>query len=449
MAKPFRWYVPRGAVVAAAVAMTALACTDRGNPVAPGGKEPEGGTTGGASIPLAQLTCSVSVAGRTVTCKAPEATATGARGDIIYGGQDIFVVSTTSSVNYDAATQKFTFNLKLRNLIRQAIGTTDGVTTDPSGVKVFFHQLPTATSGTGTITIDNADGVGAFTAANQPYYAYVQLIDSYLESSNKPWQFNVPPTVASFEFKLYISSPVQFPHGWIDVSEPVFSLRRTYSKTLFGVVRDQFGRAIPGAVITWSSANPTLATVNAADGTVTGALPGTVDIVASSTNDVLGTPGATQTGAGTFHITGTGLTWTAGAGTTDWNTPGNWDRGVAPVAEDSATVPVVGSAIYPVLVANQAIGSITVADGATLNLGAFDLTASEDAISGLSGGIFSSPGRLILTGSTPPNNTEGVMPRMRVNGSYIMTGNINAVAPFRVEGGRMRSTSFRLRVISQ
>jgi hypothetical protein len=446
MAKPFRWYVPRGAVVAAAAAMTALGCTDRSNPIAPGGEEPGGGTTGGASIPLAQLTCSVSVAARTVACKAPEATTTGARGDIIYGGQDIFVVSTTSSVNYDAGTHKFTFNLKLRNLLRQAIGTTDGVATDPSGVKVFFHQLPTATSGTGTIAIDNADGVGAFTAANQPYYAYVQLIDSYLESSNKLWQFDVPPTVASFEFKLYISSPVQFPHGWIDVSEPDFSLRRTYSKTLFGVVRDQFGRVIPGAVITWSSANPTLATVNAADGTVTGALPGTVDIVASSTNDVLGTPGATQTGAGTFHITGTSLTWTGALLTTDWNAPGNWDRGVSPVAEDSATIPVVATT-YPVLAANQSIGSITVADAAQLDLSAFDLTVSQDAISGVSGGIVGSTGRIVLTGIA--KSTEGRMPRMRVNGTYNMTGNINAIAPFRVEGGRMRNTSFRLRVISQ
>ena len=447
MAKSFRWYVPRGAVAAAAAAMTALACTDRSNPAAPGGGEPPGGTTGSPSIPLAQLTCSVSVAARTVACKSPEAPTTGASADIIYGGQDIFVTSTTSSVNYDAGTQKFTFNLKLRNLLRQAIGTTDGVTADPSGVKVFFHQLPTATSGTGVITIDNADGIGTFTAANQPYYQYVQLIDSYLESSNKPWQFDVPPTVATFEFKLYISSPVQFPTGWIDVSEPVFSLRRTYTKGLFGVVRDQFGRVIPGAVVTWSSANPTLATVNAADGTVTGALPGTVDIIASSTNDVVGTVAAVQTGASTFTIFGTSLTWTAGAGTTDWNTPGNWDRGVAPVPEDSATIPVLGSAIYPVLVANQGIGRIDVADGATLNLGVFDLTVSEDAIAGLSGGILGSTGRVLLTGIA--QDTEGQMPRMRVSGTYNLTGNVNAIAPVRVESGRIRSTSFRLRVISQ
>jgi hypothetical protein len=168
---------------------------------------------------------------------------------------------------------------------------------------------------------------------------------------------------------------------------------------------------------------------------------------------VLGTAGATQQGASAFTIRGTSLTWTAGAGTTDWNTPGNWDRGVSPVAEDSATIPVVASGIYPALTANQSIGSIIVNDGGLLNLGAFDLTANADAISGLtSGGIVSSVGRLILTGLEPGddgNATGGLMPRMRVTGYYSMSTNINAVAPFRVESGRLRNTSLRLRVISQ
>jgi len=446
MIRPFRWYLPRGALTAAAVAAAVMACSDRNQPTAPRPEDP-GGRPPGDPIALALLACSASVSAHTVTCKPPETAPANARADIMYGGQDIFVVSTTSSVNYDAGTHKFTFNLKIRNLLRQAIGTTDGVTADPSGVKVFFYQNPTVTSGTGVIAIDNADGVGSFTAASQAYYTYVQLIDSYLESANKPWQFDVPTTVGTFEFKLLISSPVQFPTGWIDVSEPVFALRRTYTKDLFGVVRDQFGRVIPGAVITWSSANPATATVDAGTGVVTGALPGTVDIIASSTNDVLGTPGASQSGASAFTITGTSLTWTAGAATTDWNTPGNWDRGVSPVPEDSATIPVVGSAIYPALTASQGIGRINVADGAQLNLGAFDLTASQDALAGPSGGITSTVGRIFLTGSA--KDVQGVMPRMRVSGTYNLSANVNAIAPIRVEGGRIRSQAFRLRVVSQ
>lgn len=451
MAKPFQWYLPRGALAAALVTAGALACTDRGNPAGPGTEDGPPGASPSNAIPLAQLDCSASVTDQTVSCRPAEPPATGARADIIYGSQDVFVVSTTSSVNYDAVTQKFTFNLKIRNLLRQAIGTTDGVSADPAGVKVFFHQLPTATSGSGVITIDNPTGTDAFTAANQPYYAYVGLLDSYLESPNKPWQFTVPTTVESFEFKLLLSSPVQFPTGWIDVSEPTYSLSRTHTKTLFGVVRDQFGQVIPGAVITWSSGNNALATI-AADGTVTGVLPGGVTLTASSTNNVPGTPGATQTGGSDFTITGTSLVWTAGAGTTDWNTPGNWDRNVSPVPEDSATIPVVGSAIYPVFTASQGIGRIEVADLANVSLGAFDLTVSGDALAGPgpAGGIVSTVGRIILTGdATPPGEMRGVLPRMRVTNSYTMTASVNAIAPVRVESGRIRNTSFRLRVSSQ
>jgi hypothetical protein len=100
-----------------------------------------------------------------------------------------------------------------------------------------------------------------------------------------------------------------------------------------------------------------------------------------------------------------------------------------------------------VFTANQSIGSISVADGAQVNLGAFDLTASQDALAGLSGGIVGTVGRVILTGTA--RTTAGVMPRMRVSGTYNLAGNVNAVAPVRVELGRVRSTSFRLRVVSQ
>ncbi|MFL5386903.1 MAG: hypothetical protein ACJ8GN_30790 [Longimicrobiaceae bacterium] len=446
MAKPFRWYLPRGALAAAMVTAGALACTDRSNPAGPGADDGPPGASGNNTIPLAQLDCSASVSTLTVSCKPADPPPTGARGDIIYGSQDVFVVSTTSGVSYDAATHKFTFNLKIRNLLRQAIGTTNGIAADPSGVKVFFHQLPTATSGSGVITVDNATGSATFTATNQPYYAYVELIDSYDESANKLWQFDVPNTVGSFDFKLLLSSPVQFPTGWIDVSEPTYSLSRTHVKTLFGVVRNQFGQAIPGAVITWGSSNSSLATI-AADGTVTGVLPGTVGLTASSTNDVPGTPGALQTGGSTFTITGTSLVWTAGAGTTDWNTPGNWDRGVSPVPEDSATIPVLASAIYPVLTASQGIGRIEVADGANVSLGVFDLTASQDVLAGLSGGITASTGRVLMTGIG--KTTSGLLPRMRISGTYNLAANVNTTASLRVESGRLRSTSFRIRVLSQ
>jgi len=451
MAKPFRWYLPRGALAAALVTAGALACTDRGNPAGPGAEDGPPGASPSNTIPLAQLDCSASVTDHTVTCKPAGPPPTGVHADIIYGSQNVYVVSTTSSVNYDAGTHKFTFNLKIRNLLGQAIGTTNGIAADPAGVKVFFYQPPTATSGSGVITIDNADGVGAFTAAGQSYYQYVGLLDSFVESPNKLWQFDVPNTVGTFDFKLLLSSPVQFPTGWIDVSETTYSLSRTHTKTLFGVVRDQFGQTIPGAVITWGSSNSSLATI-AADGTVTGLLPGTVGLTASSVNDLPGLPGAMQFGGSTFTITGTSLVWTAGAMTTDWNAPGNWDKGVSPVPLDSATVPVLASTTYPVLTGDQGIGRIEVADGANVNIGANTLTVSGDAVAGpgpTDGIVSTGIGRILLTGdATPPGSVQGLLPRMRVSASYTMTSNVNTTAPLRVESGRIRNQSFRLRVLN-
>ncbi|HET6231604.1 MAG TPA: hypothetical protein VFE05_16140 [Longimicrobiaceae bacterium] len=444
-----RRFPARAAAVLGLAAAAVLACTDHSDPLAPvpGGPASPNGPGASPAIELARIECTASVAGKTVECHTPAAAERGVRGDLLYGGQDTFVTVSSANVEYDSGTHKYTVDVRVRNLIAQAIGTTNGTTADPSGVRLFFHQQPTATSGSGTIVIDNADGVGTFTASNQPYNAYVARLDQFVQSAPKTWQFDVPPTVGTFAFQMYVSSPVQFPTGWIDVSHPTYELRRTFSKLMTGVVRDQFGRAIHGAVITWSSGNAALATTAADSGFVTGHLPGAVDIVASSTNTVSGGVTATQTGASHVTVLGTTLTWTAGASSTDWNATGNWDRAVAPVAQDTAVVPVVGSAIYPVLVQNQAISGLAVSDGATIDQNAFDLTASENvaaSTAGGTGGITGTTGRLFLTGAG--KTATGRLPRLRVSGTYSLTGNVNASAPVRVDGGRMRTTSFRLRI---
>lgn len=430
-------------------AVTALACTDRPGLVEPGPDAPTGEPTPppAEAMNLARMDCAVSVRDEVVTC-APPAPA-GAAGDsaalIIYGGQDRYVTLASSSVDYDSTTFKFRMNVTVRNLIRQAIGTTDGTTADPAGIMVFFVTPPTMTQGTGgTVAIDNADGTDMFTASDQPYFRYVQRLEQYAVSSPKTWQFDVPTTVERFAFSVMIAAPVRYPTGWIETSHPVWSMRRTFSRLVTATVYNQYGNEIPDAVVTWSSSNPAVAAVAADSGYVTGLLPGNVDLVATSTNDVIGTPGAVQTGAARFTITGVAQTWTAGAGTDDWNEPGNWSRGVAPVAQDSIDIPVVAANLYPRLVENEEIGRITMSDATSIALGSFNLTASQDVVSApLSGGISSSVGRLVLTGTA--KNLSGRLPRLTVLGTYSLTGNVNMTAPLRIQGGRIRNSGFRIR----
>jgi hypothetical protein len=77
-------------------------------------------------------------------------------------------------------------------------------------VQVFFHLGPTATSGTGIITVANADGTGTFTAANQPYFAYHQILAQNAVSSAKTWQLQVTGSVNTFSFIVYIETDVQY-----------------------------------------------------------------------------------------------------------------------------------------------------------------------------------------------------------------------------------------------
>jgi hypothetical protein len=154
--------------------------------------------------------CTMRVAERSLSCASAPAPASGAGGanlDRIIGGQDVYVKLASSGTAYDAGTEILSTNVTVQNLTHSLMGTTDGTTTMP--VRVFFEEQPVVTSGTGTVTVANADGVSTFTASAQPYFQYAQMLQPYEISSPRVWQFSVPATVANFRFAVYVSAPMQ------------------------------------------------------------------------------------------------------------------------------------------------------------------------------------------------------------------------------------------------
>jgi hypothetical protein len=178
------------------------ACSDR-QPLASG--EP-------GLIPLAQAVqgydCTASTSG-SLSCAA-EGTRAGTVRGLLTGGQNVFVRLTSSNVSYSAADSIFAFDVTIQNQMNEALGTPDGVTPDPDGMQVFFDRGPTATGGTGVITVANADGTGIFTGTNQPYFAYHEILAQNAVSAAKTWQLHIPPTVTTFSFRLYVESDVQY-----------------------------------------------------------------------------------------------------------------------------------------------------------------------------------------------------------------------------------------------
>jgi hypothetical protein len=195
----------------AAALVLAAACADSTSPrVQPTPGEPA------ASL---RLVCSASVAKRTVECAVPGA-AEGVRADRILGqGAGMKLTSGNIAIVADS----FTFDMTVTNQFEYPVGTTDGVNPDPNGIRVFFVDGIHTTSGTGSVTVANADGVDAFTATGQAYFAYHGVLEPAATTAPRRWKLRFDPGVETFSFGLYVSTPVPPGGGTVvlTILEPV------------------------------------------------------------------------------------------------------------------------------------------------------------------------------------------------------------------------------------
>jgi hypothetical protein len=418
------------------LALAAAACTDRANPLAPAPGTPPGGQPG-TPVTIQALACRGDRAALTLSCAAA-APAGGAQGDIVVGYQNVYVKVTSSNIAYNGGTGQFTFDVTVQNLIEQPMGTTDGTTLAPSGVRVFFNQGPTVTSGTGTAAV-LPDGFGTFLSVGQAYYQYNQVLAHNAVSAAKTWTLIMPPTVGTFDFVLYVSAPVEYPNGYItlDGQLPGVSygnLHPASAHTLTAVIKSAVGNVLPGTV-TFGTTNAGCATVDAL-GQVTGVQHATCSITASD---------GTRSGSMDFDVTGATRAWT-GAVSTDWNVGGNWTGGLVPVPADSVTIPFpLGSGNFPVLTSAVTISDVTVADQATLDVASFVLTSTGNVGTGQTagGGILASgSGSVLLTGTTKA--VHGRFPAVLVTGTYVLDGQYHGLAPQTVDAGTLAWDDYEL-----
>src|SRR3989449_215474 len=180
------------------------ACSDR-SPNGPGNPATASGRL---------VTCQADVRAQTLRCDMPSASVTGSgtsgiAADVILGGQGRYVQLRSSNVSYDASTEVFQADVTVQNLTPLMLGTPDGSTV--TGVKVFFHSGPSVVSGTGAVSVANADGVGTFTGTNQPFFLYNEILPKGQVSAAKTWQWAVSSTVATFAFQVLVdaAAPVE------------------------------------------------------------------------------------------------------------------------------------------------------------------------------------------------------------------------------------------------
>ena len=467
MERQKRYTVRAAAAIAGLAGLVALAsCTDRGSsPVDPGEPPtPPGGP--GTPIEVQALACTGNTKTLQVTCAS--ATPGTAGSAILLGNQNVNVTLTSSNANYDPGLQRFTFDVTVRNRIGQALGTTDGTTLDPAGVRVFFADSPVATSGTGNISV-MSDGIGMGTASGQHYYQYNEVLSEFELSPVKQWRFDMPPTVGTFDFLLFVSAAVQFPNGWITVTPPVHNMPAMQVKNVGIVVRDKWGRPDSSTVPTLNSADGAIAVV----GPVT-YVPGTgsysapVMGVRSGTVAVNASLAPFSPGSASMNIGGIQRLW-RGTVDTNYNNAANWRAQIGipippwapatilqgvPTDQDTALVNGDSATVFPIMAQNNTVGGVIMQPGAltpSIDIGAFDYTLTSSIHHGTTGLILGT-GRMIFTGTAKTIGgglTNVDYRNARFTGTYSLeTGtNLNVTGGrIVVQGGRLRSTGQRIRV---
>jgi len=173
--------------------------------------DPAGSAADPAALrPLAMFECLADVRGASVSCRPAGVAPAAGRSDLMVGWQGVYVRVTATGAVYNSGTEEFSADFTVQSLLGQPMGTTDGVTPDAEGIRVFFHAGPTLTGGSGTVEVDNEDGTGTFTAGGQPFFRYSEILTTEEVSAPAEWVFAVEPTVTTFSFTLYVAAAV--PH---------------------------------------------------------------------------------------------------------------------------------------------------------------------------------------------------------------------------------------------
>jgi hypothetical protein len=195
---------------------------------------------------IGTLTCRVDVASQTTQCGEP--VPVGSQDNVRVTIGSYFTLLTSAQFSNNGQT---TFFNTIRNDLGQTIGTNTGLDVDT--IYAFISNIA-VTSGTGTVTVNNPDGTGTFTATNQPYWKWRQTVAPGEQTATGVWTFNVPSTVTSWTYTLGLSAPIAHPNGWVQISGN-YQIQHGQYQLLTATVYDWTGTVNTSSYVTWTGAN--------------------------------------------------------------------------------------------------------------------------------------------------------------------------------------------------
>jgi Bacterial Ig-like domain (group 2) len=270
--------LPSAGLSLVAAAVVLAACSDQGDSLLRNTPE----TSAQAVAPAALLRCAADVRAGTVSCReVVPGTGLGAA----LGSHYIYLQSAPHALittnDYTASSTEVSFDLRVINLVPQPIATDDGTTLHSRGVRLFFWYDPWVTDGTGSVSVSEPSATMTFTAANQKYHQWNEIVQSQDTTvAEKHYVFTLTGTVNSFEFMLGISTNMQW--GAITLaSSDAETIAVGDSVDLNAARVNALGDTMALSSITWASDNTGVATVHSTSGMVHGVSAGTANVIAS------------------------------------------------------------------------------------------------------------------------------------------------------------------------
>lgn len=275
-----RHLAPFAVVSLLGAAVALAACSDNADPLLRNAPETP---IRPAAFAAAYLRCTADVRAGTVACREVATPQSGLGGAL--GSHYIYVEGAPHVLlpinDYVATSTDVEFDMQVENLVPQPIATDDGVTLHARGVRVFFWINPYVTSGTGSVSIIQPSTTGTFTAPNQAYHQWDEIIQPQATSAaEKHFHFGLTGTVNTFDFLLGISTNME----WAAItlaSSDAETLAVGDSVDLDAFRLNALGDTMAISSITWASSDPAVATVGSGSGIIVGVSPGTASIVAS------------------------------------------------------------------------------------------------------------------------------------------------------------------------
>jgi len=140
----------------------------------------------------------------TVSCApATPPQAAGVSANVMLEATGTYATLVPSNLLEDTVRQIWSFDAVVHNSLQQSIGTLNDTTV--TGSKIFVTAIRTA-DGTGTVSVLNPDGLGNFSAPDQAYFTYNQIVPARANSDAKRWEVSVPNTVTAVSMDILVTT---------------------------------------------------------------------------------------------------------------------------------------------------------------------------------------------------------------------------------------------------